>query len=66
MTHLGDVVFRRVCMHKAHIRARRGYETTREAFAKSREENERSTYAAAVPFGIVVAPASTTAAMAQQ
>ena len=65
MTHLGDVVFRRVCMHKAHIRACRGYETTREAFAKSREENERSTYAA-VPFGIVVAPASTTAAMAQQ
>ena len=32
----GNVVFRRVCMHKAHIRARRGYETTREAFAKSR------------------------------
>jgi hypothetical protein len=39
MTHLGDVVFRHVCTHKAHIRARRGYEPTREAamaeFAKS-------------------------------
>src|SRR6516225_9776507 len=39
MTHLGDVVFRRVCTHKAHIRARRGYAATREdamaPFAKS-------------------------------
>jgi hypothetical protein len=39
MAHLGDVVFRHVCTHKAHIRARRGYEPTREAamtaFAKS-------------------------------
>jgi hypothetical protein len=25
MTHLGDVVFRHVCTHKAHIRACRGY-----------------------------------------
>src|SRR5262249_27299038 len=31
MTHLGDVVFRHVCTHKAHIGARRGYEPTREA-----------------------------------
>jgi hypothetical protein len=28
---LGDVVFRHVCTHKAHIRARRDYEPTREA-----------------------------------
>jgi hypothetical protein len=39
MTHLGDVVFRHVFTQKAHIRARRGYEPTREdamaAFAKS-------------------------------
>jgi hypothetical protein len=31
MAHLGDVVFRHVCTHKAHIRARRGYEPTRKA-----------------------------------
>jgi hypothetical protein len=39
MTHMGEVVFRHVCTHKAHIRARRGYEPTRAAamaaFAKS-------------------------------
>jgi hypothetical protein len=39
MTHLGEVVFRHVCTHNAHIRARRGYEPTDEAtmaaFAKS-------------------------------
>src|ERR1700747_1341805 len=28
MTHLGEVVFRHVCTHNAHIRARRGYEPT--------------------------------------
>jgi hypothetical protein len=39
MTHLGEVVFRHVCTHNAHIRGRRGYEPTDEAamaaFAKS-------------------------------
>jgi hypothetical protein len=34
MTHLGDVGFRHVCTHKAHIRARRGY--------KSRDARSRS------------------------
>ena len=38
MTHLGDVVFRHVCMHQAHIRARRGYEPTLEAVVSSSPE----------------------------
>jgi hypothetical protein len=31
MTHLGDIVFLHVCTHKTHIRARGGYEPTRDA-----------------------------------
>jgi hypothetical protein len=38
MTHLGDVVFRHVCMHKAHIRARPGYEPTHEAAMAARQK----------------------------
>src|SRR5437899_12444671 len=44
MRHLGEVVFRHVCTHKAHIRARRGYEPTRETAMELFPESCRREY----------------------